>query len=42
MKDALATVEQAASKLGKATISLDDLKGVRLCEDLQKKLEVTK
>jgi DNA transposition AAA+ family ATPase len=42
MKDAVTTVEQYAAKMGKSSISLDDARGVKLCEDLQKKLEMTK
>ena len=42
MKDAVTTVEQIAGKMGIATIAHEQVRGVKLCEDLQKKLEMTK
>lgn len=42
MKDAVTTVEQLAHKMGKAAIGFEDARGLKLCEDLQKKLEQTK
>ena len=42
MKDAVTTVEQIATKIAITTIALEQVRGIKLCEDLQKKLEQTK
>ena len=42
MKDAVTTVEQIAGKMGLAAIAHEQVRGLKLCEDLQKKLEMTK